>query len=155
MLPNQNQYENVPKWFSIFCRSNDIFLPKKNDKAFLFYIYFSHLCNISNKRKSGHDMCIWMFSIRRLHFERITWIFVYDGCHNQLLDKIVSNLILWIVDCWQSHLGLGAHLKGWQRKRNVKRWTSWGEFQGEGSVLGIASCCKNTGGGPIKWLLPN
>ncbi len=95
---------------------------KKSDQAFLFYICFSHLCKITNKKKSGHDMCIWMFSIRRSHFEKITWIFVYDGCHNQLLENIVSNLILWIMDWWQSHLELGAHLKWWQRKQNVKRW---------------------------------
>jgi hypothetical protein len=25
-------------------------------------------------------MCIWMFSIKLSHFERTTWILVYDGC---------------------------------------------------------------------------
>jgi hypothetical protein len=89
---------------------------KKSDQIILFHIYFSHLCKISNKNKSGHDMCIWMFSITWLHFERITWIFVYDVWHNHFWKKLVWNLILWIMNWWQPHLRLGAHLKRWQRK---------------------------------------
>ncbi len=37
------------------------------------------------------------------------------------MKKVVSYLVLWVMDWWQSHLGLGAHLRRWQRKQNVKR----------------------------------
>jgi predicted double-glycine peptidase len=39
-----------------------------------------------------------------------------------LLKKLVSYLVLWDLDWWQSHLGLGAHLRRWHRKQIVKRW---------------------------------
>jgi hypothetical protein len=70
-------------------------------------------------------MCIWMYSITLSHFARITWIFEYNECHNHVWKKEVSYLILWVMDMdrWQSHLRLGAHLKRWQKKQNVKTWT--------------------------------
>jgi len=80
---------NCATWFSTFCKSHDFFLQRKSDQIFPFHIYFSHLCKISKQReeKTCHDKCIWMFSITLSHFEKITWIFAYGGCHNQFLRK--------------------------------------------------------------------
>jgi hypothetical protein len=99
-----------------------IFFSKKEEKWSnipFSYLFFTFVQNFKQRNKSGHDMCIWMFWITCSHFETITWIFVYDGCHNHFWKKY---LILWIMDWWQSNLRLGAHLKRWQRKQNVKRW---------------------------------
>jgi len=38
-----------------------------------------------------------------------------------LLEKVVSYLVLEVMDWGQSDLGLGAHLTRWLRKKNVKR----------------------------------
>jgi hypothetical protein len=38
-------------------------------------------------RKNWLWMCIWIFSITLSHFERITWIFAYDKCHNHFWEK--------------------------------------------------------------------
>jgi hypothetical protein len=41
----------------------------------LSYLFFTFVQNFKPKK-------MWMFSITLSHFERTTWIFVYDGCHN-------------------------------------------------------------------------
>jgi hypothetical protein len=53
----------------------------------LFSYLFSHLCEISNQKKTYSDMCIWMFSIMLSHFEIITWFFVYDSAFDHFLVK--------------------------------------------------------------------
>jgi hypothetical protein len=110
--------------FFVFANLLTFFSEKTSDQIFLFHNFISHLCKISNqkKKKTDYEMCIWIFSITLSHFERITWIFVYDECHNHFWKKIVSYSVLWIMNWWQSHFGLGAHLRRWQRKQNIKRW---------------------------------
>ncbi len=94
---------------------------KKWSNISFSYYFFSHLCKISNKKKTDYDMCIWIFSITLSHFERITWIFVYDKCQNHFWKKMVSYLVLWIMNWWQSHLGPDAHLRRWQRKTKCQK----------------------------------
>jgi hypothetical protein len=79
LLPNQNQHGNVATWFSF----------KKNLMTFSFLkvIKYSLFIFIFHIRAKFQTKKIWMFSITVSHFERITWIFVYDGCHNQFWKK--------------------------------------------------------------------
>jgi hypothetical protein len=105
-----------------------IFFSKKKSNILISFYFFTFVQIFKQNKKISHHMHIWIFSITSSHFERITWIFVYDECHNHFLKKVVSYLILWFMDWWQSHLRLGAHLRKWQRKQNVKRWM-WIFFQ--------------------------
>jgi hypothetical protein len=107
--------------FNFFKNLIPFFLKTKWSNILFSYLFFTFVQNFKQRNKSGHDMCIWMIWITWSHFETITWIFVYDGCHNPFLEKIVSNLILWIMDWWQSNLRLGAHLKRWQRQKKMSK----------------------------------
>ncbi len=110
--------------FQFFYKYNDFFLQKnRSDKIFPFHIYFSHLWkNLNQKTKLAITCVFECFQSHGHILKELHEFFVYDGCHNHFWKKIVSYLILWIMDCWQSHLGLGAHLKRRWRKQNVKRW---------------------------------
>jgi hypothetical protein len=95
-----------------------IFLFKKWS-IILFNIYFLYLCKFLNQKKylSWH---VYLNAFNQLsHFEKITWFLMYDGC--LFLVKIVSCLILWVMDWWQSHMGLGAHLKRWEEKAKCQK----------------------------------
>jgi hypothetical protein len=49
---------------------------------FIFYFIFTFVQKFKPKKKrkkTCYDMCIWMFLITLSHFERIIWIFAYDG----------------------------------------------------------------------------
>ncbi len=50
------------------------------------YSFFTFVQNFK-PRKNWLWMCIWIFSITLSHFERITWIFAYDKCHNHFWEK--------------------------------------------------------------------
>jgi hypothetical protein len=78
---------------------------KKVTKIFSFHIYFSHLWKISNPK---NKIKIFMTDV----FE----------CFNHIVTfwKIFSYFLLWWL--WQKWIGLGAHLRRWQRKQNVKIW---------------------------------
>jgi hypothetical protein len=100
-------------------------------------------------------MCIWMLSIKLSHFEKITWILVYDGC--LFLVKIVSYLILWVMDWWQSHMGLGAHLKRWEEKAKCQKMNENSRRQNPLNLLYFIMIL-NTIHGPYKawatrWML--
>jgi hypothetical protein len=96
-----------------------IFKPiwKKMIKYSLFIFNFSHLCKFLNKKKTSHDMCIGMFLITLSHFERITWIFAYDGWHNYV-EK--NNWILNIVDYGLVTKSLGGRVHIWKGGRENK-----------------------------------
>jgi len=70
-----------------------------------FFFKFLQNFKTKKKKKTCHDMCIWMFSITLLHFERMTWIFA------SMIGAIIifgeNNFIfsLVIIDWWQSQLG--------------------------------------------------
>jgi hypothetical protein len=111
---------------------------------------------------------MWMFSIILSHFERIMWIFVYDGCHNHFWKKIVSYLVLGVMNWWQNHLGAGCTFEKvakkakcqnmWifsnQIKMNHLTWFLGGKIQcwavltflWELSVLGFGAGSKNRPG---------
>jgi hypothetical protein len=116
--------EPIGKYSNMICKNLMTFFSKlKSGQILPFHIYFSHLCKVSNqKRKKKRKLVmICVFECFQSHcHKRITWIFVYDGCHNHFWEKLVSDLDLWIMDRWQSQPS--AHMRRWQRKQNVKRW---------------------------------
>ncbi len=66
-------------------------------------------------------MCIWMFWITLSHFKEITWIFVYDGCHNHFWRKYFRVLFCFvIIDWWQSQLGW-VHIWGGGRENKMSK----------------------------------
>ncbi len=84
-----------------------------------FFIFIFHICaKFQTKTKIYHDdMCIWMFSITVSHFEKITWIFVYDGCLKPFLVKSVSYLIFVSYGLVTKSPGVwGSHMKKWREK---------------------------------------
>jgi len=107
--------------FHFFANLMTFFSKKKWSNIPFSYLFFTFVQNFKPQKKPSRDMCIWVFSITMSHFERITWIFAYDRCHNYFWIK-KKKLMLWIMDWWQSHLEMGAHLRRWQRKQIVKRW---------------------------------
>jgi hypothetical protein len=82
--------------FSILFKSNDFFFQKKSDQIFLFsYLFLTFVQNFKDKEKdSSWHMYLNVFTLS--HFEKITWIFAYDGCHNYFWTK--KNFIFNIVD---------------------------------------------------------
>ncbi len=114
--------------FNFFIANLMTFSPKKKWSSLSFSFVFLTFVqnfkpNLKIKKKTDYEMCIWIVSITLSHFERITWIFVYDECHNHFWKKKkkkVSYLVLWIMNWWQSHLGLDAHLRRWQTKQTSK-----------------------------------
>jgi len=123
LLPNQNQQWNVITWFLIFCKSNEFFPKKKQWSNILFsYLFFIFVQNFKPKKKSSswhvylnvfnHIVAFWKNYIFFLPtmgaiiiFEESIFIFSF----------VIMNLIT-------KSLGLGAHLRRWQWKQNVKRW---------------------------------
>ncbi len=106
--------------FQFFVNLMTFFSQKKSDKIFSFHIYFSRLWKFSKRKKrlSGHVYLnvfnhIVTFLKNKMNFLWLPY---------PLLKKLVSYLVLWDLDWWQSHLGLGAHLRRWHRKQIVKRW---------------------------------
>ncbi len=105
--------ENVPTWFSIFCKSNDFFLQKISDQIFPFHIYFSYLCKFSNQKKKLVMTCVFECFQSHCHIlKELHEILCLIGAitiigKNSFIFSFVD------YDWWQSHLGLGAHLRRW------------------------------------------
>jgi hypothetical protein len=85
---------NVTTWFFYFLQIYWLFSWKKREQTFSFHIYFSRLWKFSNpkkrrgKKKRFFMTCVFeMFWITWSHFERITYIFAYDGCNNHFWRK--------------------------------------------------------------------
>jgi hypothetical protein len=70
------------KIFNFFKKIDFSFLKWKLQLNIPLPYYFSYLCKFSHQKKTCNDMKIWMFPITLSHFEKIAWIFLYDGCIN-------------------------------------------------------------------------
>jgi hypothetical protein len=94
--------------FQFFANLMIFFLKQKSNIPFSYLFFtFVHIFKPKKKeKKTSHDMCIWMFSITLSHFERITWIFAYDGCHNYFFE--INYLMFNIVDYGLVTKSLGA-----------------------------------------------
>jgi hypothetical protein len=85
-------------------------LKKKRSNIPFSCLFFTFVQN-SKKKKTCCDRCIWMSSITLSHFERITFFFLcIMGTLNYFLR--ISYLVLWVMDWWQSQLGLVCIRRG-------------------------------------------
>ncbi len=76
--------------FQFFANLMTFFSKRKKWSNIPFsYLFFTFVQIFKPKKKRSRDMCIWVFSITLSHFERITWIFTYDGCHNYFWKIII------------------------------------------------------------------
>jgi hypothetical protein len=67
------------------------------------------------------NMYIWMFQ-RHCHIlKELYEFFVYDGCHIHIW-RTYFHISFCGYGLVIKSVGLGAHLRKWQRKQNIKRW---------------------------------
>jgi hypothetical protein len=79
-------------------------------KYSLFIYSFAFVKNFTQKKKVCHDMCIWIFPITLSHFGGIAWFFYFCvwWVPQLFFEKVNLYLVLYIINWWQSHLGLSV-----------------------------------------------
>jgi hypothetical protein len=117
--------------FNFFCANPmTFFSEKKSDQIFPFHKKkISHLFKFSNpkklikkKKKKLIMSCVFEFFQSHCHIlKELHEFFCMMTAITNFRKKIVSYLVLWIMNWWQSHLGLGAHLTRWQRKTKCQK----------------------------------
>ncbi len=122
LLPNQSQQGNVITWFLIFCKSNEFFLKKTVTKYLFSYLFFTVVDNFKPKKKRLITACVFecfqshCHILKELHnFLPMMGAIIIFGESIFIFSFVIMNLIT-------KSVALGADLRRWQRKQNVKRW---------------------------------
>ncbi len=91
-----------------------IFFSKKEVIEYSLFMFIFHICAKFQRRKRLVVTCIFGCFQSHCHIlKELHEFFVYVGCTKLVLEKLVSYLVLWVMDWWQSQLRLSAHLKRW------------------------------------------
>jgi len=91
-----------------------IFSQKKKSSNIPFSCLFFTFVQNSKKKKTCCDVYLDVnFNHIVTFWKNYINFFVYDGCIKLFLEKVVSYLVLWVMDWWQSQLGLSAHSRRW------------------------------------------
>jgi len=89
ILPDQTNREMSQYEFQFIANLLIFFFKKKWSNIPLSCLFFAfvQIFRPKKKKKPPYRMCIWMFSITLSRFERVTWIFAHDGCHNHFVQS--------------------------------------------------------------------
>jgi len=91
---------------------------KKSDQIFPYHVYFSHLCKISDPKKKKKLLIACVFECFQSHFERVTWIFAHEGCHNHFVQSSLIFSFVGLVTWGWVHIWGGNPKK---KKRNCQK----------------------------------